>query len=161
MAQLLIVPERRLVSISSTATSQIGRAGLVEELRRIPGAPDPVLLETLPKGVAFHHAGLALSSLPFPLQACLSSCSSAPFVFACYCRRRHGLPSCVDGTLSSVVCGLLTGINCCPVGFAFLSCIPLLLTLPGQHTLSLQVSPSAPACGQTASTFKCLPLIGT
>lgn len=59
LAQLLTVPERKLVSVSSTATSQIGRAGLVEELRRIPGAPDPVLLETLPKGVAFHHAGLA------------------------------------------------------------------------------------------------------
>ena len=67
MAQLLTVPERKLVSVSSTATSQIGRAGLVEELRRIPGAPDPVLLETLPKGVAFHHAGLALSTLPFAL----------------------------------------------------------------------------------------------
>ena len=64
MAQLLTVPERRLVSTSSTAISQVGRAGLVEELRRIPGAPDPVLLETLPKGVAFHHAGVALCCLP-------------------------------------------------------------------------------------------------
>ena len=64
MAQQLHVPERKLVPISSTATSQTGRAGLVEELRRIPGAPDPVLLETLPKGVAFHHAGSALCCLP-------------------------------------------------------------------------------------------------
>ena len=67
LAQLLSVPERKLVSVSSTATSQIGRAGLVEELRRIPGAPDPVLLETLPKGVAFHHAGLAFHLCRLPL----------------------------------------------------------------------------------------------
>ncbi len=65
MAHMLTVPERKLVPMSSTATSQIGRAGLVEELKRIPGAPDPVLLETLPMGVAFHHAGVPLASLPF------------------------------------------------------------------------------------------------
>ncbi|DBA82952.1 TPA: hypothetical protein ACH3X1_006731 [Trebouxia sp. C0004] len=58
MATRLTVPERKLVPMSSTATTQIGRAGLVEELKCIPGAPDPVLLETLPMGVAFHHAGL-------------------------------------------------------------------------------------------------------
>lgn len=66
MAKMLKVPERKLVPMSSSATSQIGRASLVEELQRIPGAPDPVLLETLPKGVAFHHAGL-------PFAVCLSA----------------------------------------------------------------------------------------
>ncbi len=65
MAHMLTVPERKLVPMSSTATSQIGRAGLVEELKRIPGAPDPVLLETLPMGVAFHHAGGPLATFPF------------------------------------------------------------------------------------------------
>ena len=65
MAHMLTVPERRLVPMSSTATSQIGRAGLVEELKRIPGAPDPVLLETLPMGVAFHHAGVPFAVYPF------------------------------------------------------------------------------------------------
>ena len=90
MAQLLTVPERKLVLVSSTASSQIGRAGLVEELQRIPGAPDPLLLETLPKGVAFHHAGLALSSLPFASRAafhhaCLAL-SSLPIAFrAAFC----------------------------------------------------------------------------
>ena len=64
MAQMCTVPERRLAPMSSTAASQIGRAGLVEELKRIPGAPDPVLLETLPKGVAFHHAGLPFAACP-------------------------------------------------------------------------------------------------
>ena len=58
MSQLLTVPERKLTPVPSTATSQLGRAGLVEELQRIPGAPDPVLLETLPKGVALHHASI-------------------------------------------------------------------------------------------------------
>ena len=65
MAKMLKVPERKLVPMSSSATSQIGRASLVEELTRIPGAPDPVLLETLPKGVAFHHAGLPFDVCPF------------------------------------------------------------------------------------------------
>ena len=65
MAHMLTVPERKLVPMSSTATSQIGRAGLVEELKRIPGAPDPVLLETLPTGVAFHHAGVPFATFPF------------------------------------------------------------------------------------------------
>lgn len=64
MAHMLTVPERKLVPMFSTATSQIGRAGLVEELKRIPGAPDPVLLETLPMGVAFHHAGVPLATFP-------------------------------------------------------------------------------------------------
>ena len=65
MAHMLTVPERKLVPMSSTAISQIGRAGLVEELKRIPGAPDPVLLETLPMGVAFHHAGVPFATSPF------------------------------------------------------------------------------------------------
>ena len=65
MAHMLTVPERKLVPMSSTATSQMGRAGLVEELKRIPGAPDPVLLETLPMGVAFHHAGVPFATFPF------------------------------------------------------------------------------------------------
>ena len=65
MAHMLTVPERKFVPMSSTAISQIGRAGLVEELKRIPGAPDPVLLETLPMGVAFHHAGVPFATSPF------------------------------------------------------------------------------------------------
>lgn len=69
MAQILTVPERKVVPKSCSATSQIGRSGLVDELLRIPGAPDPVLLETLPKGVAFHHAGVALSALPIVLHS--------------------------------------------------------------------------------------------
>ena len=100
MAHLLTVPERRLATISSTATSQVGRAGLVEELRRIPGAPDPVLLETLPKGVAFHHAGAALcclriGCLQFPRMPaavkppacwpCLSPYWAGPLLSAFYC----------------------------------------------------------------------------
>lgn len=61
MANLLTVPERKLTVFSSSAGTQLGRAGLTEELKRFPGVPDPVLLETLPKGVAFHHAGVLFS----------------------------------------------------------------------------------------------------
>lgn len=59
LANLLTVPERKLAVFSSSAGTQLGRAGFLEELKRCPGAPDPALMETLPKGVAFHHAGLS------------------------------------------------------------------------------------------------------
>ena len=90
MAQLLTVPERKLVSVSSTATSQIGRAGLVEELKRIPGAPDPVLLETLPKGVAFHHAGKLFSLVCiFPAAAS----QYGLYILRCVCSKSCGAPN--------------------------------------------------------------------
>ena len=57
MAKVLIVPERKLAVFGSPSGTQLGRGGLVEELHRCSGAPDPTLVETLPKGVAYHHAG--------------------------------------------------------------------------------------------------------
>ena len=65
LAKILTVPERKLAVISSSAGTQLGRAGLLEELKRCPGAPDPDLMEVMPKGVAFHHAGIALQFLIF------------------------------------------------------------------------------------------------
>ena len=57
MAKALTIPERKLAVFGSPSGTQLGRSGLLEELHRCSGAPDPTLVETLPKGVAYHHAG--------------------------------------------------------------------------------------------------------
>lgn len=51
------MPERQRPLKRHDLTQRPTRESLCEELRRIPGGADPALVETLARGVAFHHAG--------------------------------------------------------------------------------------------------------
>ena len=55
--RLLEVPEKQLPLRGVDLSQRPTRESLCEELRRIPGGPDPALLEAMQRGVAFHHAG--------------------------------------------------------------------------------------------------------
>lgn len=59
VSRLVEVSERRIPVKGVELSQHPTRASVCEELGRIPGGADPALLETMPRGVAFHHAGLS------------------------------------------------------------------------------------------------------
>ena len=58
IAKLLDIPDRAALAGPGADGDHFDRSWLTAELGRLPGAVEPAFHELLPKGVAYHHAGL-------------------------------------------------------------------------------------------------------